>query len=164
MVNPPLSSHRILVVDDNPAIHRDFQRILARSAADVEALDAMESRLFGGAAHASSPPREEVMTFALDFAQSGEEGVRRVREALAEGRPYALAFVDVRMPPGVDGVETTLRMWRESPDLQVVLCSAYSDYSWDELSRKLRTSERLLILRKPFDSIEVRQKIGRAHV
>jgi signal transduction histidine kinase len=76
---------------------------------------------------------------------------------MREGRPYALAFVDIRMPPGIDGVETTLLMWREEPELQVVLCSAHSDYSWDELSRKLGTSERLLILRKPFDNIEVRQ-------
>ncbi|MET0404800.1 MAG: ATP-binding protein, partial [Cystobacter sp.] len=113
-----------------------------------------ESRLFGTSVPAARAP---VASFELDFASEGEEGVRCVRDAVSAGRPYALAFVDVRMPPGFDGVETTLRMWREAADLQVVLCSAYSDYSWDELVRKLETSERLLILRKPFDTIEVRQ-------
>ncbi len=145
--------HRILVVDDNPSIQQDFQRILARTEDDRADLDEMESLLFGAPARV----RSDTTLFELDFASGGEEGVRRVREAVRAGRPYALAFVDIRMPPGMDGVETTLRMWRESMDLQVVLCSAYSDYSWDELARRLETSERLLILRKPFDSIEVRQ-------
>jgi two-component system, NtrC family, sensor kinase len=154
-MSPPAEEHhRILVVDDNPSIQQDFQRILAQSHGGREALDEMETLLFG-AAPAASPPVGPL--FHLDFASGGEEGVRRVRDAVREGRPYALAFVDIRMPPGMDGVETTQRMWREAIDLQVVLCSAYSDYSWEELARRLETSERLLILRKPFDSIEVRQ-------
>ncbi|WNG50116.1 response regulator [Archangium minus] len=152
-MSPPAGERRrILVVDDNPSIHQDFRKILARPDDDVEELDAMESMLFGEA-----PPRLGTSRFELDFALGGEEGVRRVKEAVREGRPYAMAFVDIRMPPGMDGVETTLHMWREEADLQVVLCSAHSDYSWDELSRKLGQSERLLILRKPFDNIEVRQ-------
>ncbi|HYO54031.1 sensor histidine kinase [Archangium sp.] len=153
MSAPTRESRRILVVDDNSAIHQDFRKILTRSGEGSEELDAMESMLFGG----DALPGSSTTRFELDFALGGEEGVRRVRDAVREGRPYALAFVDIRMPPGMDGVETTLHMWREEVDLQVVLCSAYSDYSWDELSRKLGTSERLLILRKPFDSIEVRQ-------
>ncbi|MFY0525409.1 sensor histidine kinase [Archangium gephyra] len=152
-MSPPTGEcRRILVVDDNSAIHQDFRKILARSGQGVEELDEMESMLFGDA-----PPRSSTTRFELDFALGGEEGVRLVRDAVREGRPYAVAFVDIRMPPGMDGVEATLEMWREEADLQVVLCSAHSDYSWDELSRKLGTSERLLILRKPFDSIEVRQ-------
>jgi len=142
---------RILVVDDNPAIHQDFRKILATAEGFAE-LDAMESVLFGEPQAWTSST-----VFALDSAMNGEEAVRRVAEAVREGRPYAMAFVDIRMPPGIDGVETTLRLWREEPDLQVVLCSAYSDYSWEDLARKLGTCERLLILRKPFDNIEVRQ-------
>jgi signal transduction histidine kinase len=142
---------RILVVDDNPSIHQDFRKILAQPEVLAE-LDAMESVLFGPV-----PGRVGVTAFEVDSATSGEEGVRRVRAAMGEGRPYAMAFVDIRMPPGIDGVEATLRMWREAADLQVVLCSAHSDYSWEDLARKLGTSERLLILRKPFDNMEVRQ-------
>ncbi len=153
-MNPPVGeSRRILVVDDNPSIHQDFRKILTRPDEDLEELDAMESMLFGE----EPQPRKRTIRFELDFALGGEEGVRRVQEAVREGRPYAMAFVDIRMPPGMDGVDTTLHMWREEADLQVVLCSAHSDYSWDELSRKLGPSERLLILRKPFDNIEVRQ-------
>ncbi len=151
MSSTPKSGRRILVIDDNPAIHQDFRKILT-APERLEELEEMESVLFGAV-----PARSVGMTFELDSAMGGEEGVRRVKAAAAEGRPYAMAFVDIRMPPGIDGVETTLRLWREDADVQVVLCSAYSDYSWEELARKLGSSERLLILRKPFDNIEVRQ-------
>src|SRR4029077_15261082 len=80
-----------------------------------------------------------------------------VRRAIDEGRPYAMAFVDVRMPPGWDGIETIAQIWRDYPQLQVVICSAYSDYSWTEITRKLGASDALLILKKPFDNIEVLQ-------
>ena len=68
-----------------------------------------------------------------------------------------MAFVDVRMPPGWDGVETTAKIWQKYPDLQVVICTAYSDYSWEEMLKKLGYSDRLVILKKPFDNIEVLQ-------
>ena len=59
-----------------------------------------------------------------------------------------MAFVDVRMPPGWDGVETTAKIWQKYPDLQVVICTAYSDYSWEEMLKKLGYSDRLVILKK----------------
>jgi signal transduction histidine kinase len=143
---------RILIIDDTPAIHQDFRRILTSSEGSAR-LDVMEAQLFG----TRSSSRPKGFRFEVDSAYQGEEGLRRMRAARAEGRPYALAFVDVRMPPGMDGVETTARLWEEEPDLQVVLCSAYADYSWEQVTQRLGISQRLLILRKPFDSIEVRQ-------
>ena len=68
-----------------------------------------------------------------------------------------MAFVDVRMPPGWDGIETTLELWKVAPDLQIVICTAYSDYSWEEMLAKIGGSDRLVILKKPFDTIEVLQ-------
>jgi signal transduction histidine kinase/AmiR/NasT family two-component response regulator len=68
-----------------------------------------------------------------------------------------MAFVDVRMPPGWDGVETTAKIWEKYPDLQVVICTAYSDYSWKDMVKKLGYSDRLVILKKPFDNVEVLQ-------
>ncbi len=61
------------------------------------------------------------------------------------------------MPPGGDGIETVWRIWKEYPDLEVVICTAYSDYSWDEMTDKLGKTDRLLILKKPIDNGEVRQ-------
>jgi two-component system, cell cycle sensor histidine kinase and response regulator CckA len=65
--------------------------------------------------------------------------------------------LDVRMPPGWDGVETAARLWEVAPDLQIVICTAYSDYSWDEMRNKLEQPDSLVILKKPFDNVEVQQ-------
>ena len=75
------------------------------------------------------------------------------------GTPYAMAtLMDVRdMPPGCDGVEATSKIWGIDPDLQVVICTAYSDCSWDEMLNTLGRSDRLVILKKPFDDVEVLQ-------
>ena len=80
-----------------------------------------------------------------------------VQRALQEGAPYAMAFIDVRMPPGWDGIETAARIWAVDPDLQVVICTAYSDYSWGEMIKRLGPTDKLLILKKPFDNIEAVQ-------
>ncbi len=144
-------NRRILVVDDNRTIHTDFRKILCPPASN-ESLDLMEEDLFG-----KSEVSNQFPGFEVDSAYQGEEALQLAMAARQQGRPYALAFIDIRMPPGIDGVETTARLWREDPDLQVVICSAYADYSWEEMMAKLGLSERLLILRKPFDGIEVRQ-------
>ena len=95
--------------------------------------------------------------FQVDSAFQGQEGLEKVRAAVAAGDPYAVAFVDVRMPPGWDGVETITRIWSEFRDLQIVICTAYSDYSWDEISKAIGNTDQVLVLKKPFDNIEVLQ-------
>jgi two-component system sensor histidine kinase/response regulator len=151
---PP--NRRILVIDDNAAIHEDVRKILCPAIdPSASALAALEAELLGEA-----PPKPRLpdqIRFQVDSAYQGKEGLAMLQRALAEGRPYAMAFVDVRMPPGWDGVETTLELWKVQPDLQIVICTAYSDYSWDELLERLGSSDRLVVLRKPFDTIEVLQ-------
>jgi two-component system, cell cycle sensor histidine kinase and response regulator CckA len=95
--------------------------------------------------------------FELDFADQGQAGLALLERAVADGRPYAMAFVDVRMPPGWDGIETIGHLWKCDPTLQIVICTAYSDYSWQEIISKVGNSDQLLILKKPFDNIEVLQ-------
>jgi signal transduction histidine kinase len=145
-------NRRILVVDDNPTIHADFRRILTASQGPDE-LDAEAARLFGDAAVAASPATD----FELDSAMQGQDALALVTRAGEEGRPYALAFVDMRMPPGWDGLTTIDKLWAVDPDLQVVICTAYSDHSWDEIRKKLPAHERWLVLKKPFDKIEAVQ-------
>jgi signal transduction histidine kinase len=137
-------------VDDTPSVHQDFRRLLSSSQDNT--LDELGAVVFG-----TPLPHPKGYHFEVDSAFQGEEGIQRVSAALKEGCPYTLAFVDIRMPPGMDGLETTERLWREDPDLQVVLCSAYTDYSWEQVAQRLGISQRLLILHKPFQSIEVRQ-------
>ena len=144
-------NRRILVVDDNRAIHEDFYKILGGGKPTHADLDALHAELFGAAVAA------EEEAFELDSAYQGEEALERVRAARRDERPYALAFVDIRMPPGLDGIETTACLLEEDPELGVVICSAYSDYSWEDMVAALGQTDRVLILKKPFDPVEVRQ-------
>jgi two-component system NtrC family sensor kinase len=145
---------RILVVDDNEAIHEDIRKILDLGGGGGAELNAMEADLFD-----DKPAGAGFAHFQIDSAYQGQEGLAKVQQAIAEHRPYAVAFVDVRMPPGWDGIETIGHLWREDPDLQVVICTAFSDHSWPEIVSKLAPADSLLILRKPFDAIEIRQMV-----
>jgi len=145
-------NNRILIIDDNPDIHADFRKVLGTAVPDAGALDSVMAQFFGETA-----PATEQTSFQLDSCYQGREGLERVQRSIAEGRPYAMAFVDVRMPPGWDGVETITRIWEIDSSIQVVICTAYSDYSWQDIIARLGKSDRLVILKKPFDSIEVLQ-------
>jgi CheY-like chemotaxis protein len=147
---PANCNQRILVVDDTPSIHQDFQKILGASPANQEALASAEAALFGDVA-------VQQQCFELDSAFQGQEALTRVIAAQEQERPYAMAFIDMRMPPGWDGLETIERLWQVDPRLQVALCTAHSDYSWEEMAERLDLGDRMLILKKPFDSIEIRQ-------
>jgi CheY-like chemotaxis protein len=145
-------NRRVLVIDDNRSIHDDFRKILSPATATAAAAAATERAVFFGA-----KDTVEQTQFEVDSAYQGQEGVLLAQKALQAGSPYAMAFVDVRMPPGWDGVETTRRLWELDPNLQVVLCTAYSDYSWGEMFEKLGGRDGLLILKKPFDAVEALQ-------
>jgi two-component system NtrC family sensor kinase len=145
----PRQNRRVLLVDDMPAIHEDYLKSLGSAAAS--GLDEDEELLFG------TPTNTTAVRFEPDSAYQGAEAVEKVRAAVQAGHPYAMAFIDMRMPPGMDGVETIERLWQEDPRLQIVLCTAYSDHSWTEVLRRLNVRDRLLILKKPFDAIEVYQ-------
>jgi two-component system NtrC family sensor kinase len=147
-------NRRILIVDDNVAIHEDFRKVIGTDDAGASAVDQSAASLFDEPVAAASCP---LASYDLGSAYQGQEALARVEQSLREGRPYAMAFVDVRMPPGWDGVETVRRIWEVDPDLQVVICTAYSDYSWGEMTRVLGETDRLLLLKKPFDNVEVRQ-------
>ena len=144
-----LLTHRVLMIDDNPAIHEDYRKIL--TGRDNGQVTAAEAALFGEQPAVAGP------TFAVDSAMQGREGVERVRQALAEGRPYSVAFVDMRMPPGWDGLETIEQLWKVDPEVQVVVCSAYTDYDWLELLARLGHSDQLIVIKKPFEPIEILQ-------
>jgi len=150
-INPD-KNHRILVIDDNKAIHEDFRKILCGRKTRSNNLTGAEAALFG-----DEPAQIGLPEFQIDSAFQGQEGLDLIEKSLQANHPYSTAFVDVRMPPGWDGVETTAQIWKKYPDLQVVICTAYSDYTWEDMLNKLGYSDRLVILKKPFDNIEVLQ-------
>lgn len=150
--SPNEVKYRLLIIDDNPAIHEDFRKILGGPAGAATRLDDVEAALFGEPT--STLGRSD---FRIDSAHQGKEALALVEQAVAANDPYALAFVDVRMPPGWDGIETLEHIWKCAPELQAVICTAYSDYSWDDITRRFGQTDNLLILKKPFETVEVLQ-------
>ncbi len=144
--------HRILVIDDNPDIQRDFKNILLEEQANTK-LDSCSAKLFARSTRKSTPRSK----YELDFASQGKEGHEKIKQALSQNRPYELAFVDMRISPGWDGIETIEHIWKTDPNIQVVICTDYADHSWEKISQRLGRSENLLILKKPFDSAEIAQ-------
>jgi signal transduction histidine kinase len=145
---------RILVVDDQESIREDFKKILAAQAA-TPALTSARMAFLGGAPAAAAPSAQPA--FELTLASQGDQAVELIERAQREGRRFAMAFVDVRMPPGIDGLQTIQRLWKSDPEMEVVICTAFSDYSFEQIIQALGTTDRLLILKKPFDPVEVRQ-------
>ena len=119
-------NYRILVINDNQRHIEDWKQ------------------LFEEGSHAC-------IGFEIDAAHQGQEGLQKIRQAFQEGRPYVVAFVDVRMPPGWDGVRTIERIWVEYPDLPAIIHAPYSDYSAPEIIERLGRSEKLLIFKFPPD-------------
>jgi diguanylate cyclase (GGDEF)-like protein len=146
-------NYRVLIVDDNDAIHKDFRRILSAESESTE-LASVEDAIFGAPAAKAAPSRA---AFEIQCALQGEEGFAMARNARQAGTPFSVAFIDMRMPPGWDGLRTIEEIWKCDPDLNVVICTAYSDHSWDDIEAVGGKSDRLLVLKKPFEPIEVRR-------
>ena len=144
-------NRRILVVDDNPSIHDDFRRIL-QFETELKTVELARSALFG-----ESIPVPSHEPFQVDCVDQGQAALAAMETARSEDRPYAVAFVDMRMLPGWDGLETIEQLWKADSRLQVVICTAYSDQSWDEIRERIGRTDKLLILQKPFNGIEALQ-------
>ncbi|STX52449.1 regulatory protein (GGDEF and EAL domains) [Legionella busanensis] len=151
-----IQNNKILLVDDNQSIHEDFYKILKVKNEKADAFQETFNNLFNPT---DIPETQETQTQAITLhsAFQGQEALQLVKKAMEIDEPYALAFVDIRMPPGWDGVLTIKKIWEVDPNIQMVICSAHSDYSLEEISKILDGQDNLLILKKPFDVIEVRQ-------
>ena len=145
------NNRRVIVIDDNSAIHEDFRKILTAKNNDVNVPEAAEAFL---GATINVAPNVDV---DLSHASQGADGLAICANAVESGKPFAIAFVDMRMPPGWDGLKTIAELWRVDPNLQVVICSAYSDHSWSKIHEMFGVTDHLLILKKPFDKTEVLQ-------
>jgi putative two-component system response regulator len=146
-------NRRVLIIDDNESIHVDFHKIIGENPGRDAEFNSAAASLFGE----PSRPAPLPASFLIDSAHQGQEAFARVQQSIDARRRYAVAFVDIRMPPGWNGIETVQRLWQIDEELQIVICTAYSDYSWSEMVTALGASDRWLILKKPFDNIEVRQ-------
>ena len=139
---------RILVADDEPPILKAYEQVFS----DGKDLDPLEAELFGG-----KPVERTLPRFDISYCQQGEEVIRAVEEACQEGRPYGVAFLDVRMPPGVDGVEVARQIRALDQQINIVVVTGYSDLHPMEIAREVPPVEKLYYLVKPFHAAEVQQ-------
>ena len=146
---------KILIVDDNPEIHADFRKVLCPPADANRQLDELESSLFGAA------PAPAAAQYALSCALQGQEAASLARTEIAQGRHFSLAFIDMRMPPGWDGMQTMLELKKIDPSLRFVVCSAYSDYTRAQICQELGWPQDVLFVSKPFDPAEIHAIVGR---
>ena len=152
-------NNRVLICDDNEDLHQDFVKIL-NSAPKTEkdlALNSIENELFNDDPEFIPSTGDTHVSFRIDSAFQGKQALQMAEKAAAEGDPYAIVFMDVRMPPGWDGVLTIERIWRKLPYTEAVIVTAYSDYSWDQMIEKLGVNDKLLFIKKPFDTLTVKQ-------
>lgn len=147
--------YRVLLVDDNKDIHDDFIKVLKQKKIKSSLLGKTAALL--GKQFMSRNLSEKNNRLIIDSAYQGKEAVEMVHQAIQAQEPYALAFIDIRMPPGIDGIETIKRIWEIDPRIEIVICTAYSDYNWEDISSQLMFNDGFLILKKPFDRIEIQQ-------
>jgi CheY-like chemotaxis protein len=137
---------RVLVIDDNTHIHRDFRKIVDT----VESATAW-SAMARDPLSASMPPRAR--DFDVTCTDSGESALRLVTSAVARGEPFHVAFVDMRMP-GWDGLATIEQLWRVQPELEVAISSAYMDHAWNTIIDRLQRPG-LRLVPKPWKGSDV---------
>lgn len=146
--------NRILIVDDNRDIHEDIKSILRPDRRRDSELDTLKRELFD---QEFASKKQDELSYRIDDAYQGEEAIKLVLKAKYEEDPYSLIFIDIRMPPGMDGIKTVSRIREIDSNAEIVIITAYSDYEWEEIIDKLGYSDKLLFIKKPFDGITIKQ-------
>ena len=151
---------RVLVVDDEPEIRDAYKQILGDTEVNLEmtGFHELRSRLFRkNPKEALRQAATRATSFETVFCQQATEAVAAVKEALARNEPFAVAFIDMRMPPGQDGVWAATHIRELDPALEIVICTAYSDADPGEIGGYVPPEDKLSYLQKPFHPHEVRQ-------
>jgi two-component system, cell cycle sensor histidine kinase PleC len=148
-------SYRILVADDEPTLLDAYRTVLSDITPTVDAdsaISRLEAKLFGAKRQTGLLP-----TYSPVLCRSGERAVETLREMLREGQACPLAFLDVRMPPGIDGIETAVRIRALDPDINIVIVTAYADSHPREIAERVPPVDKLFYVSKPFQKMELQQ-------
>lgn len=153
---------RVLIIDDQKSIHEDYNKILSQRKKTTQTDELLDQLLSDDSSDSSSEVEQpkintDFIECQITSAFQGQEGLKKIEDSIKNNQPYHIAFVDMRMPPGWDGLKTIQEIWKIDSKIQTVICTAFSDYSWKDIVDVLGVSDRLLILKKPFDQMEVLQ-------
>jgi CheY-like chemotaxis protein len=140
---------RLLVVDDDLGVIAAYRLVLektpdCRTVQNLFGLNALETELFG-----TSQPAEHIPEWRITFLDQGIDAVKEIQWAIDDGDPYAAIFLDVRMPPGIDGYEAAELVRKIDPDVHIVVVTGYSDYSYEDFLEIAGPADRLTYMPKP---------------
>ncbi|RYD50596.1 MAG: GGDEF domain-containing response regulator, partial [Sphingomonadales bacterium] len=140
-------------------MHQSYRQVfgVSRSEGSDAALGAMAAELFSDDDDAAAAPVSDVIAFDCDHHMQGLDAVAAVQNAIETGERFSVAFIDVRMPPGIDGKETAKRIRALDPDINLVIVTGYSDFSPIDISRAAGPADKIFYIAKPFQAEEVMQ-------
>ncbi|MHC4927667.1 MAG: sensor histidine kinase, partial [Planctomycetota bacterium] len=144
-------NRRILLVDDETKILEELQKVLAPNETTCKEISELESRLFGSA------PKSTIKAYDVHCCQQGDEALEAIQQAVDSDEPFAVAFLDIRMPPGPDGVWTAEQIRKIDPNVQIVMMTGYSDFDIAEIAHRVPPEDKLLYLQKPIHAQEIQQ-------
>jgi diguanylate cyclase (GGDEF)-like protein len=155
---------RILVADDEPAIREAYKQVFGEAdlREDLEAIQDLRARLFKRGAPATARSARRA-TFEVTLTSSAQEAVDAVTKAMEAGTPYPVVFLDMRMPPGEDGAWAAARIRELDPDIEIAICTAYSDVDPVNIGGEVPPQDKISFLQKPFHPHEVRQMAVALH-
>jgi signal transduction histidine kinase len=147
---------RTLLVDDEPSLIDDYRHILGPpgETRDERLFDRLESDLFGSTVQHKRFPEIDLVAF-----HQGREAVEAVRAAIDEGRPFTVAFIDLYLAPGLDGLQTATQIRALDPDIHIVLVSAHSNIHPVDMSERVPPTDQLYFVKKPFHAVEIQQLV-----
>ena len=150
-------SIRVLIADDDEHILECY--VEAFSGADttehLKALDALDTELFDTEADVVEAPQFDVVS-----CSQGRDAIRKAREAADEGHPFDVVILDVRMPPGIDGVEAGSRIREFDQDVEIVFVTGFSDIQRDELERRVPPPMKLHYFNKPLSFMQLARDVA----
>lgn len=146
-------NRRILIVDDEPKILDELQKVLSPGERGNTELNELENRLFNN----EKVNRRKVTCYDVCCCRQGDEAVEQVRDSIQQNKPFSVAFIDIRMPPGIDGVTTAEEIRKLDANIQLVMMTGFSDFDISEISHRIPPEDKLLYMQKPIHSQEIRQ-------
>jgi DNA-binding NtrC family response regulator len=146
-------NRKILLVDDEARIVDELFKVLTPQELGNDELVELEDHLFG----TSESNKKQTVSYDVCRCQQGDEAICEVQKALEKEQPFAVAFIDVQMPPGPDGVTTAEQIRKLDPNIQIVIITGHSDFDVCEITERIPPEDKLLFLQKPVHSQEITQ-------
>jgi two-component system NtrC family sensor kinase len=149
-------NRRILIVDDQDDLRKQLSRLLTQfdSKSETSSLIQKMRRITGSKEAAAT---KDPIKYEIAAVSQGKKAYEMVKDSFSRSEPYALMFLDMRMPPGWNGLETAQRIRSIDKEIQIVVMTAYADYEQHEIAERVGDPEKLLYLKKPFHPEEIRQ-------